>query len=37
VFRWHPGIDSVLQTPAEGDAAAGDDRDGARDNLVLSE
>jgi prepilin-type N-terminal cleavage/methylation domain-containing protein len=33
VFRWHPGDDGILQTAATATAPAGDDRDGARDNI----
>ncbi|HYE04885.1 MAG TPA: type II secretion system protein [Planctomycetota bacterium] len=33
VFRWHPGPDGAFATAAHADEAAGDDRDGALDNL----
>jgi len=33
-FRWHPGEDGALQTAADADAPAGDDQDGAEDNLA---
>ncbi|MBA3848192.1 MAG: hypothetical protein H0X45_16295, partial [Planctomycetes bacterium] len=33
VFRWHPGADGEYATAAHADEPAGDDRDGARDNL----
>jgi prepilin-type N-terminal cleavage/methylation domain-containing protein len=34
VFRWHPGDDGTLQTPAQADSPSGDDHDGSRDNIT---
>jgi len=33
-YRWHPSNDNVLDTDAFATSPAGDDRDGARDNVV---
>ncbi|MDA3960313.1 MAG: type II secretion system protein [Planctomycetota bacterium] len=34
VMRWHPGADGVYQTDVHASSAAGDDRPGAKDNIV---